>query len=576
MEIFKKEYEKKGDDLILKSYIPADGTYVVVIPKDDDFVIDDKFPIKMDRKTRKIDRSVSRYINFVCLADYYSRVADMNKAILSSSGKVIQGNNYLSFIIKKESLTNGKLTHEIIDKYYSFLENPRLKYAKKPKSLTLYESTEKKLGEVDKIRLNSIKEWIKNNIFESFTEYVGKDYLKIFFYYPEDYKKESERYLIPNIYNNNDYNQEINDTIYGLPNDNLGLNAKKPYLEHKTRKNTLPYLISQDEVMYQKKFFDYLMSQVSLGRVNIFMGDEIYALDNKNTLEKEFKGIFLRIKKGKEVEIRDFDIIAYYNPRLQREFEYKNVLDIDYDRLNATYDKFETIKELHNTINEVMFNKFLTTNYFTEPKDIPINDGILKYNLLMCRTALFNWFYKGSEKNIWKLLNKASLSLVKGSINSGHMTKANDQYNLRLSLKEYFEGGEDMADVIRIVKENLRNKVSHESTDYLETDREYFFAVGQLVSFLLSRSKGKKKPLSLANPFINAKKDRVIKDKLKALYKKYNHDIESYNKRFKNLYSMIISYEVEGKIDDDMIIAGYLHSNLVYESKDNTGGKEDE
>ena len=83
---------------------------------------------------------------------------------------------------------------------------------------------------------------------------------------------------------------------------------------------------------------------------------------------------------------------------------------------------------------------------------------------------------------------------------------------------------------------------------------------------MISKSKGKNKPYSLANPFINAKNNDVIKDKLRNLYKRYNYDIDMYGKRVKNLYAMIVSYEPEEKVDQDMIIAGYLHSNLIYES----------
>lgn len=566
LEVFKREYEKKGDAYILDSYIPADGTYVVVMPSKDSFVIEDTIDIKLDKKTRTIDRTQSQYMDFVCLADYYSKVSDMNKAILPSSGKVIQGNNYLSFIIKKESLTNGKLTEEIINNFYNVLENPRSKY--KSKSLELYELVEEKVGEVDKNRLLKIKTWIRENLFQSFIGFTGKDYLKVFFYYPEDdYKKESERYSIPNIYNNNDYNQTSDNTIYGLPNDNIGLNSKKPYLENKTRKVTVPYLIDQEEVVYQKKFFDYLMNQASSGKVNIYIRNEIEALNNKSFLKDEFSGVFFRLKKGKEVEILDYDIIVDYNPQLTKVFDYNNLIGIDYDKLNGTYGSIKTLNGMHEVINEVLFNKFLRSNYFSEPKDISINDDTLKYNLLMCRTALFKWFYKGNAKNIWFLLNKASLSLVKGSMMNGFMTKATDQFNLRLSLKEYFEGGGSMADLIFEIKNSLRSRISQKETGFIDNDREYFFAVGQLVSFFISRSKGKKKPLSLANPFINAKKDKVIKEKLKALFKKYNYDIESYNYKFKGLYAMVMSYELDGKINEDMIIAGYLHSNLLYEKE---------
>lgn len=570
LEVFKKEYQKKGDAYILDSYIPADGTYVIVMPSDEGFYVEETIDIKLDIKTRTIDRTISKYMNFICLADYYSRVTDMNKAILSSKGKVIQGNNYLSFIIKKESLTNGKLTEEIIDNYYNVLENPRSKYLKKPKSLELYESAEEKVGAVDKDRLNKIKAWIKTNLFQSYKDVTGKDYLKIFFHYPEgDYVKESERYFFPNVFNKNDYNEKSDQIIYGLPNDNMGLNAKKPYLENKTRKVTVPYIINQGEVMYQKKFFDYLMNQAANGKINVYIGNKIEALDSKSSLDDKFSGMFLRIKKGKEVEIQDYSTISNYHPKLNKVFEYKNIIGVDYDNLNGNYGSIKTLNGMHQVINGVMFSKFLSSNFFTEPNDISINDGILKSNLLMCRSALFNWFFKGNGKSIWKLLNKASLSLLKGSVMNGYMTKASDQLNLRLSLKEYYEGGEEMADVIFDLKNNLRVKISQKNTSYIENDREYFFAVGQLVSYFISRSKGKKKPLSLANPVINAKKDKAIKDKLKALYKKYNYDIESHNIKFKSLYAMVMSYEIKERIDEDIIIAGYLHSNLLYESAQN-------
>ena len=569
LEIFKKEYEKYGDNLILDSYIPADGTYIIVKPKDGDFVIDkdEIVDIKLDKKTKDIDRTIVNF-KFICLADYNSKLLDMNKPI--DSKKIIHSNNYLSFFVKKDNLRNDKLTDEVIDNYYKVLGNPLLKYTK-PKAKELYNSVEKIVGKLDKARLNKIRNWIKANIFNLLKNNSGKDYLKIFFYYPEEeYEREGERYLVPNLYNNNDSNVVLNNEIYGLPNDNMGLNAKKPYLENKTRKTAAPYLINQEEVMLQKNFFDFLMNNAAVGKVNIYMGEKIFPLESGKTLDDDFTGIYLRLKKGKEVEIHDFDVIPWYKPELIKEFQYKNVLGIDYDKLKGQYNSFKTLYGMQILINEVLFSKFLVPNYFTEPKDLSINDVVLKNNLLMARTGLFNWFYKGASKNIWQILNKVSISLVKGSIENGYMTKASDQFNLRISLKEYFEGGEEMADVIFDLKGNLRKKISTKDTGYIENDREYFFAIGQLVSFFISRSKGKKKPLSLANPFINAKKDEMIKDKLKALYKKYNYDIESYSYKFKNLYAMVMSYEINEKVNDDMIIAGYLNSNLLYE-KDEEG-----
>ena len=81
-------------------------------------------------------------------------------------------------------------------------------------------------------------------------------------------------------------------------------------------------------------------------------------------------------------------------------------------------------------------------------------------------------------------------------------------------------------------------------------------------------SKGKNKPQSLLNPFINAKSNEIIKVKLRGLYLKYNYIIEQKSKRFNNLYGMIVSYKPSEKVNQDMILAGYLKHNLIYE-KDN-------
>lgn len=396
------------------------------------------------------------------------------------------------------------------------------------------------------------------------TDSKDKTYLKVFFYTELDtYQKESEKYILTNIYNTTDYNTTIADKIYGLPNDNMGLNSKKPYLENKTRKTKVPYLLSQEQVLIQKKFFDYLFNQVSKGKTNIYIDDnKIKSIANDDCLKEDFKGYYLRIKKGKEIEIHDFDIIGNYQVNIPP-MKLSNVLALDKSKIE--YSTVNTIEMMRNIINEIFFSKFLGNSYFTDAKDIKINDSILKKNLLLSRNVLFAWFYKGNRNNVWKVLKQSSLDLIKGSIYNGYILKASEQFNLRCSLKNYFEGGENMADVLLEIKESLRKKINEESTGTLENDREYYFAVGQLTSYFISLNKSKSKTHSLANPIINGKTDRRIKDELKKMYKKYNYNIDVKRKRFKNLYSMISSYMPEGKVEDDLIIAGYLHSNLIYE-----------
>ena len=67
---------------------------------------------------------------------------------------------------------------------------------------------------------------------------------------------------------------------------------------------------------------------------------------------------------------------------------------------------------------------------------------------------------------------------------------------------------------------------------------------------------------------MNTKSNDVVKQNLKQLYKKYNYKEEMNTLRVRNLYSMILGYQLEGKLNDDMILAGFLSNSLVYEKNE--------
>lgn len=566
LEIFKSKLDDKNK-LILDEYVLQDGTYIIVKPSEDFFEIKEVINIKFDKKSRQIDRS-NKYYDKLCFYEYNSYYLESNKAI---KDKNIFSNNYLTFFIKKESIYSDKITNDVIDSYFAILENPYLKYPKsKPKSYEAYKSIEKELGEVDIEKIEKNKKWIKENIYELAEKYKGKDYLKIFFETDdEEYIREGKRYFIPNIYNSSDYNKKIDDIIWGLPNNNMGMNAKKPYLENKTRNEKVPYLIDSNEVMLQKKFFDFLLNKSNLGKINIYLNDEeIIANENGKMLEREFNGIFLRIKKGKELEIQGNDIITNYTPKLMKKFNYINILGDELEeKYQEFYCQFSDKKSMENVLDAILFSKFLINNYFTEAKDISIKDNVLKSNLLIGRDAIFNWLYKGYKNGIDRVLIKISINLIKDSVRKDNLKKAKNQFNLRWSFENYFNGGSNMADIIYEIQSNLRRKINSSDIEEISSDKEYYFAIGQLVYYLLSlsKSKSKNKIQSLVNPFINSKSNDVLKEKLRILYLKYNYAIEQQSKRFNNLYGMILSYEPNEKINQDMILAGYLKSSLIYE-----------
>ena len=607
IDIFNVQYNAKGEKLITDNYTLADGTYIMVNTDGN---------IKYQKE---FDKKVSQIIEFeeFITRDYLSKYLESNKSIEKS--KLIHSNNYMSFFIKKETLNLEEFAKkkkkanikefilECIDDYFNVLENPKNKHSKKKEALKLYKEIEEQLGLANVEKVNYCRNWIKENIFqigENLKDYKG--YLKIFFDFPiEEYEKESNRYIIPNIYNSNDYNTEFNGEILGLPNNNMGMNSKKPYLANKTRKNNMPYLINKEDVLLQKKFYDYLYNLVNNGVNNVYFDitnkiiKPLYKDEetkrHKEKVEKGLRAYYLRIQKGKEVEIHDFDIITNYNTEItgleiKEEIVNENIR-VKSKLLENGGKKVTSIYSLEKLVDRIYFNKFLVNNYFTPIKDLKINDSKVLEQMALTKDAWFSFIYKGNVNQIKSMFKKSSMELIKNSIANGYVVKAFEQFVLREAILDYFElnkdrkvsnidGGRRIVDFIKPINDKLRQKINIKEKDIrenrvtqgvIESDEEYYFAVGQFISYLFSLSKANTKKQSLINPFLNCKSDKRLKELLERLYKKYNHAIEGNYGRASSLNRMIIGYiPNESKVKNDILIAGYLYSSLIYEdSKDN-------
>ena len=567
LEVFKKQYEAKGEGYILDDYTLLEGNYLL---------IDEKGECKASLVIGKDggDRTDEAYGRFAEM-DYFSRLTDMNKAL--GIKKVIHSNNYLSFFIKKDNLSSGKLTEEVIDKYYEVLMEPRTKYAKDKKALEVYETFVLESGEPDRIAIERNKAWIKAHIEQITDEYPeikkDKNYLKIFFEADiKDYERESNRYFLPNIYNATEYNVTIDEKIYGMPNNNIGLNSKKPYLKHRTRKNSTPYLVDTEEVMLQKKFFDFLMNKVNQNLCNIYIDEDIHCLPANEMMKDAFSGYFLRIQKGKEVEIKEFDTIASLNSKISPCYIPKSIA-IDYTQLKTESELHPAVvthlSDLKRMINHVLFSKWLGNSYFRESSEIKLNDMVLKRNILESRDAFFAWFYKGNEALIKSLFPKISRNIIKNTIGNGYRVRAQEQWMLREGVIQYLNrGGVQVADVMKKQLDQLDIKINANEQQIIEDDTEYGVAVGQLVYYFLSRNKASTPKHSLVNPILNMKNDRQIKGQLEKFFKKYNYDMElKKSKRFNQLYSMIMGYVPEA-LNEDALLYGYLSNSLIYKKGD--------
>lgn len=596
MEAFTAKLQKpNGERLVLDAYVPKNGTYRLIELGKDSFRVSKTLDIAVDKKNDTIIGSTDEDYPLIRSLDYYSKLIEMNKPVDSS--KTIHTNNYMSLAVKKESILNGKYTAEVLGSYYETLADPLLKYGKKAKTKELYQQVESEIGPPDRELIQRIHQIAASGAIWDGMDLNGKGYVKIFFVFEnrektlEVYKQEYKRYMIPNIYNNNEFNVRDESGISGLPGNNMGMNSKKPYLENKSRKVKVPYLLNQEDAMLQSQLFDYFMGQVSKGRYHIYIENDeddprIISCSNKETPDDFSEGYYLRLRMDKnEAAIVDADVISDYNPNLFPPFMVKDHIGVS-DRIpekySLNYNQYcNQVWEIKALIDQIFLENSFSKNLDTEAKDISIqgdSGGRIKRCLLKCRSSLIDWFYKGEQRKAVQVLEDVTLELIRNSLRRGDTLKAMSQFNLRWSLLDYFDENRRMGERMENVRMKLREHINlpGDAEWQFESDEEFGVAVGQAVSYFVSLSKAYDRTEALINPFLNAKDVKMIKNRLLQMYKKYNYRI-SHNGvgRVQKLMSHIMEYEPE-KICREEIMVGFTAANMIYEKKNESEESEHE
>ena len=582
LEIFKKNLDE-DPDMVLRGYIPKDGKYYLVTMKEKGpWEVSPSFKIKYDKKEKKIENQPLNY-SFIRDLDFNSNLLNMNKSI--DNKKAIHSSNYYSFFFK-ENIYEDKINKDAIERYFSILKNPLKKYKDK-NAKNLYLENEEKLGGVNVDEAEKIEKWIVENIYNKNIfdiDTSSKDYFKIFFVYEDEgktkkaYQREQDRYLLTNLFNKNKYNIEVNGKTFGVSDDNLGINDKKPYLENLSRKVKQPYLISADVAKLQNLFFSYLSSSVKRGYKRIYFNTgnkEISFEKNKNFIGFE---LFLYPEKNEaaildyNIYSKDFDDIEIKINQYIEEYLPENAKAEDISKREDKYGLITEKKTLLNKIDSVFFYNYYQRNKYNL-ENLNIKELNFKMIILNYGKSLEFAIVNNKNKEIVRILDRILEDSIKYSLVNGYNTKAITQFNYYLSLKEYFEKKEEN---YMDFQENMKRKLESAGDISLEGDKEIFFAVGQVLRKLLNYSNIGDKNLTFIRNFLGGQKTSRIIENLEHLLVTYAHNISAKDVRLNRAVSQILVHKFDNKkAEDRWIIAGFLEESYLYGKKLIEGEEDD-
>ncbi len=547
LEIFKNEYEKKGDKLILDNYELKDGLYVRVL---DNGSLE--YYIAQTLKKEKVFSTInSEHVNNTTLdwfkeRDYYSNYLNSNKSFFD---KKIHNVNYLSFFLKVESLNeNGEKKLQVSSIKGQYLALLNYKKFSKPQEKEILKNYTSYLHRCHRKKDVVLKyRFIENNlqnIAKIAQENGVTNYLKIFFDADiSHYKQESEIYYAIKIFNDISYSQKMNNLIFGLSDSNMGLNAKKPYLEHKTKKTTAPFMILDSDALLVKKFFDWLKLQD---------GKEKFPLAKQFFLHRDFK--------EKDI-VQDFDYIPLKIEKLKNSITIKNYCNIK----DKTDFEIEELWQLENSVDEIFYNKQLKFNYFND--DLKVSQYVskkLQTLIFQTKYAMINYFKKFDEREFYQVIQKFGTDFIIEHLRQNHEYRAKESLNLKFSLLQH--KGEKVMD-IQTMQKKMIEKLESSNYDTLESD-EFFYLCGQVIKYLLSKSKAFQKDADMLEPFLRAKNTNKLKDEIQFTFFKYKHEIGLNQIKFNNALTLISAYEKQENKNSDALLVGILSQNLFYMKKE--------
>ena len=518
--------------------------------------------------------------------DYYSSLLEMNKPV--DTKKKIHSNNIYTIFIKCQNLPevgedkqlNYNQLEEIFDGYYNRLNR---EYDKKEKEILEIANIEvinvDDLKLCKNIMLKAIRKTIQfiKNLDKSSGFTAKNDYVKLFIESDinedediKNYIKESNRYIDLKIFNCNDYNKTVKGKIYGLSNENMVLNNKKPYLELKSTKFKVPFKISLEQAIKNHKIIQWIENARDengkiISNFNLNWDNDLSSKPDDNC---DVGICFETIKTKTGCQIIENDFIPRNIKNLNKYFEYKNYLDYDKDEMTGCKERYV----LEGYVDRFFFkNQMKIVYYNDEYKPKGLNTYCSNAMTIM-KIPMKNYFRLGIEDSLNSVIDKITLGIIESSLNDENVTKYSIacKENLRLNLLRYFEigGKKNMGDILTKVMEDVKTKVKAKEFIPIGSDDEFYYCIGQLTYYLCSLSEAKSKNQNMYNSIIKAQSSKKIKDILKHLYKVYNYKIGNSNLKFNNLFSMIMGYEPTKKSNVDMIICGLTTNNVIYTKKE--------
>lgn len=565
-----KEYKKDGNKYtkeIWESCICDNKTNINCIDLNKDF-------FEVSKKEIKKIKLKFFYSNYLCT----------NKAL---KNKKLFNNNYLSLILKKESiniLTNIDENIENVTNYYNEKENIKIQFENKYQfNIKDFKEYTKKIKDYNNILENKYKDIFKKYfdkisiICNNLNINKSEKYIGIFIDEVEkEYKNQFNRYLSIALLDKKTLN--FQHQIYSSSFFSHVNNDKKPCLKSSTRKNQLQCdYIFKDLLLlfYFEKMCQILPNQFYIQYDN----EDIFCLDDFivsfSDITKNSCYVINKTDIKKTIHITDFYNISEIDNHIKNnDYNLKNFLNNDI-LTDDTFNLFEKINSLFD--NKLKYN-LLNSNL----QNVVIFDynKVLWNILYKNKNVIFNYFFKKRDKKYIKdfkvFVNNDLVKVFKERqkyffYNQNYKSKwsycIKNDLIIYLNILNLFEENRSYLMKIEDIKNKIKNDIENKNYSDMLNYEEFLYIIGMLIQILSKQAITENAQKDILKNVLSLNSIDKIVSYLNRLNNKYSYNIKA-SLRYNNLFRLVQEFYYSNKenlpkFDETLFLCGF-YSDLFY------------
>lgn len=472
----------------------------------------------------------------------------------------------------------------------------------------LHEAKEKNLKEKlkatsDKTEKMAINEELKN-LASDIVEHqpmADSDYVIFYLDLPlEDYKKVHSYYLDDKLFNTAEFNTKPDEDgiIYGTSNFMNSFNQKMPFLMHrsatfdissrisnvdakalyefskvfgnKTLPNPLPIFIYQNELFQKRVFGLYKEGKRNFRDVII----SLYA-DFKDDFQNYYLLNWSNTKDG--VVFNDYDFVSRFRYELNDEggVLIENLFEIkakdEHKSALKHYGKVANIFDLEDrALKYLIQNKYHRVNYFSDFKTeeyekLPLT--FLSFNKY--RKAVYDYVYKSIRTAIGgQEFDEMVFNAINDDFKNGNEYGIKEKLNYWYGLHNFFHNNTtNMASKLKEYQNFVSGLIDGSATVDEAQDEHFAFAAGQVIYYLLSKSKSADTSFRLMEPYLQKTNCNALQENIAEDFARYKH--ENFSNNFGKVAAFVLSYETSENLKklQPQLLSGLFSKNQLFSNK---------